>query len=102
MAWVRDVDSLYNFIGYVVLRAPHSFPKEDYLQDHEQMTLERAFDELRVGLQMVQLDFPDRPLIQTLSPVLDECLRLYRSGSEVAAAHHLQDRFQDAIFKADS
>lgn len=27
MAWVRDVDSLYNLIGYAVLRAPRSFPK---------------------------------------------------------------------------
>ena len=68
MDWVRDVDSFYNFIGYVVLRAPNSFPKEDYLQDHEQMTLDKAFEELRVGLRLAQADFPDRPLIETLDP----------------------------------
>ena len=33
MTWVRDVSSLYDFIGYVVLRAPDHFPREDYLKD---------------------------------------------------------------------
>lgn len=49
MARVRDVESFYNFIGYVVLRAPNAFPREDYLQDHEQMTLDKKFEELRAA-----------------------------------------------------
>lgn len=99
MAWVTDIDSLHNFIGYVVLRAPRSFPKEDYLQDHEQMTLDKAFEELRAGLRLVQADFPEHLLTQTLEPVLDECLRLYRAGNDVAAAQKLQDGFSDVIFQ---
>jgi hypothetical protein len=55
---------------------------------------------LRVGLRLAQADFPDRPLIETLDPVLNDCLQLYRSGSDVAAALRLQTDFQDAIFRA--
>ncbi|RYG85496.1 MAG: hypothetical protein EON58_22935 [Alphaproteobacteria bacterium] len=101
MAWVRDVGSFYNFIGYVVLRAPNAFPREDYLQDHEQMTLDKAFEELRAGLRMAQADFPDRLLVERLDPVLSDCLQLYRSGNNIAAALRLQSDFQDAIFRAD-
>jgi hypothetical protein len=55
---IRDIDALYDFIGYVVVSAPDRFPKEDYLSDHEQMNLERAFAELRHGIALVESDFP--------------------------------------------
>lgn len=97
MAWVRDVNSLYDFIGYVVLRAPDQFPREDYLRDDEQLTLDKAFDELRAGVRLVQADFPERQVSGELQLILDESLALYRSGERVAAAHRLQD-FSSAIF----
>ena len=97
MAWVRDVNSLYNFIGYVVLRAPDQFPREDYLPDDEQLTLDKAFEELRTGVHLVQADFPERQLTGELQVILDESLALYRAGERVAAAHRLQD-FSSAIF----
>lgn len=97
MAWVRDVDSLYNFIGYVVLSAPNRFAREDYLQDDEQMTLGKAFEELQAGVHLVQADYPERPLTAELQKILDDSLALYRSGDEVAAAHRLQE-FSAAIY----
>lgn len=54
MAWVRDKNSFWNFIGYVVLRAPDRFPVEDYLKPDEQMNLERAFVELSRGIQLMK------------------------------------------------
>lgn len=98
MVWVRDVSSLYDFIGYVVLRAPDRFPREDYLQDQDQMTLDKAFDELRRGLSFVEADYPDRPILPTLLPVLDEAYASYRAGDEVKGAGHLND-FSAMIFK---
>ncbi len=50
VTWVKDIDSLFDFIGYVVIYAPDRFPVEDYLAPGEQMTLAMAFDELRYGL----------------------------------------------------
>ena len=98
MAWVRDIDSLYNFIGYVVLRAPDRFPKEDYLSEAEQMTLERAFVELRRGIALVEADFPGADVQRGLSARLEEALALYQSGDDVAGAHKLQE-FESLIFK---
>ncbi|WP_225782051.1 hypothetical protein [Xenophilus sp. Marseille-Q4582] len=85
MAWVRDVSSFYDFIGYVVLRAPDRFPKEDYLPEAEQMNLERAFAELRKGIALVELDNPGADERRGLSRILDETLSLYKAGYEVAA-----------------
>lgn len=98
MAWVRDINSLYNFIGYVVLRAPDNFPTEDYLPADQQMTLDRAFAELRNGVMLVKADAPDLPRLDDLEVVLDEALALYRRGETVHGAHRLQD-FEAMIFK---
>jgi hypothetical protein len=86
--WIRDARSLDDFIGYVVVHAPDGFPQEDYLQPHEQMTLERAFDELRHGLGLLQL-----PALRTqdLQALLDRALQHYRDGDDVKGAHLLQD-----------
>ena len=98
MAWVRDVSSLYDFIGYVVLRAPDRWPREDYLQEQDQMTLDKAFNELRQGLSFVEVDFPGRQIRATLVPVLEEAHAAYRAGDEAKGASLLND-FSAMIFK---
>jgi hypothetical protein len=98
VAWVRDIDSFYNFIGYVVLSAPDRFPREDYLEEEEQMNLERAFDELRHGIELVEKDFPGANAERGLQSLLDRALLSYRSGDEVTGAHLLQD-FEQLVFK---
>jgi hypothetical protein len=98
MAWVRDIHSLYNFIGYVVLGAPDRFPNEDYLSEPEQMDLERAFAELRHGVSFVEADFPGADAQRGLSALLEEALSLYKAGDEIGGAHKLQD-FSALIFK---
>lgn len=98
MARVTDTNSLYDFIGYVVLCAPDSFPQRDYLPPHEQVNLERAFEELRNGIDLVHRENREAGRSKLLSQLLDESLSLYKAGNELAAAHKLQD-FQDAIFK---
>ena len=98
MRWVRDIDSLYDFIGYVVLHAPNRFPREDYLSETEQMNLERAFVELRSGIALIEADFPGADQQRGLSALLDRALASYRSGADVQAAHLLQD-FERLVYK---
>ena len=100
MTWVRDIDSLYNFIGMVVLRAPDGFPVEDYLEDDQQLNLERAFAELRRGVEFVERDFPGADRERGLNAALDQALALYRDGEDVRASHLLQD-FEAKIFKTE-
>jgi hypothetical protein len=68
---IQTVDSLYDFIGYIVLCAPDQFPNRDYLPSDQQ---------------------------RGLSATLDRSLASYRQGDIVAGAHTLQ-YFQDLIFK---
>jgi hypothetical protein len=95
--WVRHLAALHDFIGHVVLGAPDRFPKEDFLSDDEQLTLDRAFEELRNGLEFVATSERDPHFHDRLRAVLDESLAAYRAGERKKAAHRLQD-FQDMIF----
>jgi hypothetical protein len=94
--WVRDIDRLHDFIAYVVVHAPDNFPKEDYLKENEQMTLETAFEELRRGVQLRNFAAADASC--QLSAILDDALALYRTGEDVKGAHRIQD-FERLIFK---
>jgi len=96
---IQNLDSLYDFIGYVVLCAPDQFPHRDYLPADQQMNLERAFEELRQAISLVEADFPSADEQRGLSTTLARSLVSYRQGDVVAGAHALQD-FQDLIFNA--
>ena len=98
MRWVRDINSLYDFIGYVVLSAPNSFPVEDYLSPEQQMTLEKAFDELHTGISFIDLDMADDFKRKHLASLLNQAFAAYKAGDEFKGAHLVQD-FQDLIFK---
>ena len=96
--WVRDISSLYDFIGYVVVSAPDRFPHEDYLAEADQMNLTKAFVELSHGVELVIADEPSPSRRQELQAVLAESLAFYRAGNDVLGAHRVQD-FQNLIFK---
>lgn len=97
-AHVKDIDSFYNFIGYVVLTAPNRFARRDYLREDEQMTLKKPFSELRAGVELVKAWSPDLPEADKLSVGLDDAYALYRAGEEVRGAHRLHD-LESMIFK---
>ncbi len=98
MKWVTSIDALYDFIGYVVLRAPDRFPKEDYLRPDEQMTLEKAFEELDAGLAFVDSSVVGEETAARLGALLHESKLAYLDGDRLKGAHTLQD-FEALIFK---
>lgn len=97
MSSVSDIDSLYDFIGYVVLCAPDKFPVRDYLPVDEQMNLEKAFVELRRGLSFVDFEVADEDKRQHLESLLDQAFDAYSKGDDVRGAHLVQD-FQDILY----
>ncbi|GAB2615475.1 hypothetical protein GCM10027191_09240 [Novilysobacter erysipheiresistens] len=99
MAWIDNIDSLYDFIGLVVLSAPDQFRNPDFLAQDDVLDLNRAFVQLHNGISFVVRDFPDADSGGRLSNVLDEALAMYKAGNTQGGAHRLQD-FQDLIFKA--
>lgn len=98
MSWVEDIDSLYDFIGVVVLRAPDKFKVLDFLPPEEQLTLDKAFYELRRGIDLIEPDMADEAKRKHLASLLDQALEAYKAGDEFKGAHLVQD-FQDLIFK---
>lgn len=97
MQWVTSAQELKDFLGYVVLCAPADFPREDFLSDSEQMNLDRAFVELRRGLDFLERKLRSSDDIARLTSILDQSLAAYRSGDKRSGAHLLQD-FQDIAF----
>lgn len=101
MNWVESVDDLWDFIAYVMGGAPNHFPKEDFLPDDQQMNLERAFEQLRRGVEIAYTDdyFPEKRVM--LNEILDRSYALYKAGDDVAAGHLLNE-FEDNIFQKES
>jgi len=100
MRWIRDLLGLHDFISLVVLDAPDRFPYRDHRAADDQLNLDRAFAELRAGLEFVATSASDPHLHDRLSVVLDESLAAYQAGERKKGAHRLQD-FQDMIFGED-
>jgi len=95
---IKTVDDLWNHIAYVLGSAPDSFPQEDFLSKNQQMNLEKAFDELRRGVNIAYPDdfFPEKKTI--LNEILDRSYSLYKAGKDIEAGHLLNE-FEDNIFK---
>ncbi len=96
MAWVSSYKRFVDFLSYMVLCAPDKFPKEDFLRDDEQMTLEKAFDEVDRGMQFVAQEVSDESLVQQVRGYVDAAREAYKRGEDVKGAHLLQD-VQDAL-----
>ncbi len=95
MAWIKNLNTLRDFLSLVVVHAPDDFPREDDLSDDEQLNLERAFAKLHAGLRFLPVD---RQMTR-LRTLLDEALAAYRSGNDVEGAHALQS-FETEAFSA--
>jgi hypothetical protein len=91
MLWIKNFNGFLDFLSLVIVHAPTGFPKEDYLRDSEQLTLESAFKELMDGMKFVEAKISDGGVLYTLRTQLDQALVLYRQGDEMKGAHLLQD-----------
>jgi hypothetical protein len=97
MFQMRSVEDLWEHIAYVLGYAP-DFPHRDFLPDDQQMTLARAFEQLRQG---VVIAYPEPSFAEHrehLNGLLDRSLAAYERGEQVTAGH-LLNAFQDGIFK---
>jgi hypothetical protein len=86
MAWVRSVASFRDFLSLAIVHAPDDFPVEDHLAADEQLTLDRAFDELHHGVDLLG---GDAVLCKALHARLDEAHAAYRAGLEREGARLL-------------
>lgn len=87
----RALTEYHDFIAYVTLCAPSDFPEEDYLQPHEQMTLDKAFSRLRSEFSLVRERVKDESSLALLAELLEMSYEHYSHGDEVKGAHIIQE-----------
>lgn len=97
---MESVEDLWGHIAYVMGYAPDRFPYRDFIADDEQMNLDRAFDQLRKGVDIAYPEPSSESKRALLNGILDRSYAAYKSKDEIAAGHLLNE-FQDNIFKAD-
>ena len=96
MPWVKNVEGLVDFLSLVVVYAPDEFPKEDFLDDDEQLTLDLAFAEINAGMEFVKKRIANKAIVQELESQIAASLAAYRRGDDISGAHLLQ-RFERTL-----
>ncbi len=81
---VKNMDALYDEIGYVASCAPDNFMHKDWRPPEEQDTLESSFSQLRDAIAIIdpKIATPDKlPIIRS---ILEESYEAFKSGDRRA------------------
>ena len=100
MRRVQDISDYYNFLATVIVHAPDRFPSEDFLPPDEQLDLERAFTELRDGMEFISKRIVDSKAQEALRQLLENSLEAYRIGDAMKGAKLLQN-FEEIVFRPE-
>jgi hypothetical protein len=94
---MKSVDDLWDHIAHVLAYAPNSFPYEDFLTAEDQMTLDKAFEQLHAGVLIAypEPEWADRR--DELHKLLDRSYIAYRSHDEMLGGTLLNE-FEGRIF----
>ena len=84
----QDLHGFKDFVGFVRLCSPDSYPVRPGLGPNEQWTLDLAFEGLRHGFELTAIEKGELP-------VLEAC----RKMTEEAYAHYREGRIRDGFFK---
>jgi len=99
MFLMKNLDDLWEHIAYVLGYAPN-FPREDFLADNEQMTLDLAFSQLREGIDLAYPGTEHESYKQSLRELLGRSYEKYKIGKDIEAGHLLNE-FESKVFKVD-
>lgn len=89
MDWIQNYSEFYEFLAKVLLCAPDDFPKEDYLDEEDQLNLQKAYEELYKGLRFVEEKADIKIYIQCKDD-LAASKAAYESGNEKAGSFLIQ------------
>lgn len=95
---IESVDDLWNHIAYVLAYAPDRFPYRDFLSRDEQMTLDKAFEQLHAGVLIAYPENDNADRRDDLQKLLDRSYIAYRNGDEMLGGTLLNE-FEESIFK---
>ena len=75
-----DLHSFKDFVGFVKLCAPELFPIRDGFGPDEQWTVDRAFQGLRLGLNMAVQEKGERPEFAESNKLIEAAYDAYKVG----------------------
>lgn len=96
MSLIYDGASLRDFLSYGVVYAP-DFPREEFLADDDQVTLDRLLKELRGGLRYSVRIKRNPALRQSAEQLLDQAAAGYAAGDRRIGTARLQS-LRDMLF----
>lgn len=86
-----DLHSFKDYVGFVKLCAPDSFPAREGVGPGEQWTLDLAFEGLRLGLRMAVEEKGPKPAFATCETLVEEAYGHYRQRQMREGFTKLQD-----------
>jgi hypothetical protein len=95
--WRHAIGVLSDTVVFVMGRAPDKFPIEDYLPADKQMTLERAFKEMRAEFQSFADAFGEAAEIDECRVAIDESYSLYCAGDSIAGGKRLEQLYHHLL-----
>ena len=97
---METIEDLWEHIAYTLAYAP-DFPKEDFLPEDQQMSLDRAFEQLRQGVSVAYPEDGSAAKRTILLDLLDKSFQAYSEGDELTAGR-LLNSFQGSIFASEA
>jgi hypothetical protein len=76
-----DLHSFKDYVGWVKICAPERFPAEEWAGPDDQMTLDLAFEGLRLGLTMAAEEKGERAEFTRGRALVEEAYAAYRDGN---------------------
>ena len=93
------MEPVLEILELVIVHAPDEFPEEDFLEPEEQLTLDMAFKELHVGVNLLSAKRVSEARRNELRKLLQQAHDKYLEGRDVEAAYILQE-LEAIAFKA--
>jgi hypothetical protein len=83
---IDEVEGILEYLAFLVLHAPDDF-EEDYLPRGEQLDLDRAFAQLRLGVDRIASRYENG---SELGVLVESSYAAYRAGDDSQGARLLQ------------
>ena len=95
---LKKFEDYIDFISVVLLCSPNRFIYRDYLEEEDQLNLERSFKLLYDKFSLVEARIRNPSVLPEIRALLDASLAGYHAGNEMTGAHRIQE-FRNLILK---
>lgn len=97
---MESIEDLWEHIAYTLAYAP-DFPRRDFPPEDQQMSLDRAFEQLRQGVLIACPEGGTAAKRKLLFDLLEKSFQAYTEGDELNACRLIND-FQRSIFASEA